>query len=90
MHSPLQVAFLLDRPEQDLTGGDFVLPEQRPRMQPPAEVVRLRQGEGVIFAVNERPVAAARGTYRVRMRHGVSRVRSGRRHTLSMIFHAAR
>ncbi len=90
MHFPLQVAFLLDRPEQDFTGGDFVLTEQRPRMQSRAEVVRLGQGEGVIFAVNERPVAGARGTYRVRMRHGVSRLRSGRRHTLGIIFHDAR
>ncbi len=86
---PLQAAFLLDRPGQDFTGGEFVLTEQRPRMQSRAEVVPLVQGEGVIFAVNQRPVAGARGPYRVVMRHGVSRLRSGRRHTLGLIFHDA-
>ena len=86
---PLQVAFLLSSPGHDFTGGAFVLTEQRPRMQSRAEVVDLRQGEGVIFAVNERPVKGGRGTYRVKMRHGVSRLRSGRRHTLGVIFHDA-
>lgn len=86
---PIQVAFLLSEPDRDFTGGEFVLVEQRPRMQSRAEVYTLAQGEGVIFAVNERPVSGARGSYRVRMRHGVSRVRSGRRHTLGVIFHDA-
>lgn len=87
---PLQVAILLDEPGQDFTGGEFVLTEQRPRMQSRVEVMPLRRGEAVIFAVNERPVTGTRGTYRVKMRHGVSRVRSGRRHTLGIIFHDAR
>ena len=86
---PLQVAFLLSQPEQDFTGGEFVLTEQRPRMQSRAEVVQLGQGEGVIFPVNHRPVRGTRGIYRVNMRHGVSRLRSGRRHTLGIIFHDA-
>ncbi len=86
---PLQVAFLLSRPEADFAGGEFVLVEQRPRMQSRAEVVPLRQGEGVIFPVHHRPVQGARGTYRVNMRHGVSRLRSGRRTTLGVIFHDA-
>jgi len=86
---PLQVAFLLSRPGIDFTGGEFVLTEQRPRMQSRAEVVPLRQGEGVIFPVRHRPVAGTRGTYRVNMRHGVSRLRTGRRHTLGIIFHDA-
>lgn len=86
---PLQVAVLLSEPGEDFTGGEFVLTEQRPRMQSRAEVVSLRQGEGVIFAVHERPVQGARGTYRVKLRHGVSRVRSGQRHTLGIIFHDA-
>ncbi|WP_135467987.1 2OG-Fe(II) oxygenase [Crenalkalicoccus roseus] len=86
---PLQVAFLLSAPGEDFTGGEFVLTEQRPRMQSRAEVVPLRQGEGVVFAVHHRPVRGARGTYRVTMRHGVSRVRTGRRHTLGIIFHDA-
>jgi len=90
LHFPLQVAFLLSRPGEDFTGGEFVLTEQRPRMQSRAEVVDLRQGEGVIFAVNQRPVQGSRGVYRVTMRHGVSRLRSGRRHTLGVIFHDAR
>ena len=86
---PLQVAFLLARPGVDFTGGEFVLTEQRPRMQSRAEVVSLDQGQGVIFPVHHRPVQGTRGTYRVNMRHGVSRLRSGRRHTLGIIFHDA-
>jgi hypothetical protein len=86
---PLQVAFLLSRPGADFIGGEFVLAEQRPRMQSRAEVVPLHQGEGVIFPVHHRPVQGTRGTYRVNMRHGVSRLRSGRRHTLGIIFHDA-
>jgi hypothetical protein len=86
---PLQVAFLLARPGVDFMGGEFVLTEQRPRMQSRAEVVPLDQGQGVIFPVHHRPVQGTRGTYRVNMRHGVSRLRSGRRHTLGMIFHDA-
>ncbi len=85
---PLQVVILLSPPEE-FDGGELVLTEQRPRMQSRAEVVRLRQGEGVAFAVAERPVQGARGAYRVTMRHGVSRVRAGRRHTLGIIFHDA-
>jgi hypothetical protein len=87
---PLQVAFLLSRPGQDFTGGEFVLTEQRPRMQSRAEVVPLSQGEGVIFPVHQRPVRGTRGIYRVTMRHGVSRLRSGERTTLGIIFHDAR
>ena len=87
---PLQVAFLLSRPGADFTGGEFVLTEQRPRMQSRVEVVPLAQGEGVVFPVHHRPVAGTRGTYRVTMRHGVSRIRSGRRHTLGVIFHDAK
>lgn len=86
---PLQVAILLSVPEADFTGGEFVLTEQRPRMQSRVEVVTLHQGEGVIFAVNQRPVQGSRGTYRVAMRHGVSRLRSGQRYTLGIIFHDA-
>jgi uncharacterized protein len=86
---PLQVAFLLSAPGEDFTGGEFVLTEQRPRMQSRAEVVPLRRGDGVVFPVHHRPVRGARGVYRVNMRHGVSRVRSGRRHTLGVIFHDA-
>jgi len=86
---PLQVAILLSEPGTDFTGGEFVLTEQRPRMQSRAEVVPLHQGDAVIFAVNQRPVAGTRGSYRVTMRHGVSRLRSGRRHTLGIIFHDA-
>ncbi|HJT90313.1 MAG TPA: 2OG-Fe(II) oxygenase [Bryobacteraceae bacterium] len=86
---PLQVAFLLSRPGEDFTGGEFVLSEQRPRMQSRAEVVALRQGDGVIFPVRHRPVRGARGTYRVNLRHGVSRLRSGSRYTLGIIFHDA-
>jgi hypothetical protein len=87
---PLQVTFLLSDPAGDFTGGEFVLTEQRPRMQSRAEVVPLHQGEGVIFPVHHRPVRGTRGIYRVNMRHGVSRVRSGRRHTLGIIFHDAK
>jgi uncharacterized protein len=87
---PLQVAFLLSRPGMDFSGGEFVLTEQRPRMQSRAEVVPLAQGEGVIFPVHHRPVQGTRGTYRVNMRHGVSRLRSGHRHTLGIIFHDAK
>jgi hypothetical protein len=87
---PLQVAFLLSDPEADFSGGEFVLTEQRPRMQSRAEVVPLRQGAGVIFPVHHRPVRGTRGVYRVNMRHGVSRVRSGHRHTIGVIFHDAR
>jgi hypothetical protein len=87
---PLQAAFLLSRPGEDFEGGEFVLTEQRPRMQSRVEVVALKQGDAVIFAVNERPVKGAKGFYRVKMRHGVSRLRSGARHTLGIIFHDAR
>jgi hypothetical protein len=87
---PLQIAILLSEPGTDFTGGEFVLTEQRPRMQSRAEVVPLRQGEGVIFPVHHRPVQGTRGVYRVNMRHGVSRLRSGRRHTLGIIFHDAK
>jgi hypothetical protein len=86
---PLQMAVLLSRPEEDFTGGEFVLTEQRPRMQSVPSVVPLQQGDAVIFAVSQRPVEGTRGSYRVTMRHGVSRVRSGRRHTLGVIFHDA-
>jgi hypothetical protein len=87
---PLQVAFLLSVPVQDFTGGEFVLTEQRPRMQSRVEVVPLAQGDGVIFPVHHRPVRGTRGTYRVNLRHGVSRVRSGRRQTMGLIFHDAK
>jgi hypothetical protein len=87
---PLQVAILLSEPGRDHTGGEFVLTEQRPRMQSRPEVVPLRQGDGVAFAVHHRPVIGTKGAYRVNLRHGVSRVRSGRRHTLGIIFHDAR
>ncbi len=90
LHFPLQAAFLLSQPGQDFTGGEFVLTEQRPRRQSRAEVVPLQQGEGVIFAVNQRSVVGTRGVYRVAMRHGVSQVRSGHRHTLGLIFHDAK
>jgi hypothetical protein len=86
---PLQVAFLLSVSGEDFTGGEFVLVEQRPRMQSRAEVVQLGQGDGVIFAVHHRPVQGTRGTYRVNLRHGVSRLHSGRRHTMGVIFHDA-
>jgi hypothetical protein len=87
---PLQLAVLLSEPGKDFTGGEFVLTEQRPRMQSRPEVVPLRQGDGVIFAVHHRPVQGSRGVYRVNLRHGVSRVRSGHRHTLGVIFHDAK
>jgi hypothetical protein len=86
---PLQATFLLSEPESDFTGGEFVLTEQRPRMQSRPHVVPLRLGDGVVFAVRHRPVQGARGTYRVNLRHGVSQVRSGRRYTLGIIFHDA-
>ena len=87
---PLQVAILLSRPGEDFSGGEFVLTEQRPRMQSRAEVVPLRQGDAVAFAVHNRPVQGTRGNYRVNLRHGVSRVRSGQRHTVGIIFHDAK
>jgi uncharacterized protein len=86
---PLQLAILLSEPGRDFTGGEFVLTEQRPRMQSRAEVAPLTQGDGVIFAVRERPVQGTRGTYRVNLRHGVSRIKSGERFTLGVIFHDA-
>nr|WP_245982680.1 2OG-Fe(II) oxygenase [Trinickia fusca] len=86
---PLQVAILLSQPGRDFTGGEFVLTEQRPRMQSRAEVVPLTQGDAVVFAVSQRPVQGTRGPYRVNLRHGVSRVRSGHRHTVGIIFHDA-
>ncbi len=86
---PIQVAILLSQPGRDFTGGEFVLTEQRPRMQSRAEVVPLEQGDAVIFAVSHRPVQGTRGVYRVNLRHGVSRVRSGLRHTVGIIFHDA-
>lgn len=86
---PIQVAILLSEPARDFTGGEFVLTEQRPRMQSRPEVVPLGQGDGVAFAVHHRPVHGTRGLYRVNLRHGVSRVRSGQRHTLGIIFHDA-
>jgi hypothetical protein len=87
---PLQATVLLSRPGDDFSGGEFVLIEQRPRMQSRAEVVPLARGEAVIFPVHHRPVAGTRGIYRVNMRHGVSRLRAGRRHTLGIIFHDAK
>jgi hypothetical protein len=87
---PIQVAILLSEPGEDFTGGDFVLTEQRPRMQSRAEVVPLCQGDAVAFAVHNRPVQGSKGNYRVNLRHGVSRVRSGMRHTVGIIFHDAR
>jgi hypothetical protein len=86
---PLQVALLLSRPGEDFEGGEFVITEQRPRMQSRPHVVPLRQGDAVVFAVNERPVSGTRGVYRVKLRHGVSQLRAGRRHTLGVIFHDA-
>jgi hypothetical protein len=87
---PLQVAILLSEPDRDFEGGEFVLTEQRPRMQSRAEVVGLRQGDAVAFAVHHRPVQGTRGTYRVNLRHGVSRLRTGKRHTVGVIFHDAK
>ena len=86
---PIQVAILLSEPARDFTGGEFVLTEQRPRMQSRPEVVPLRQGDAVAFAVHHRPVQGAHSVYRVNLRHGVSRVRSGQRHTVGIIFHDA-
>ena len=86
---PMQVAILLSQPGKDFTGGEFVLTEQRPRMQSRAEVVPLEQGDAVTFAVHHRPVQGSKGNYRVNLRHGVSRVRSGLRHTVGIIFHDA-
>jgi len=86
---PIQVAILLSEPGRDFTGGEFVLTEQRPRMQSRPEVVPLRQGDAVAFAVHHRPVQGTRGVYRVNLRHGVSRLRSGQRHVLGVIFHEA-
>jgi hypothetical protein len=87
---PIQVAILLSEPGRDFTGGEFALTEQRPRMQSRVEVVTLRQGDAVAFAVHNRPVQGTKGNYRVNLRHGVSRVRSGMRHTVGIIFHDAR
>jgi len=87
---PLQVAILLSEPGRDFSGGEFILTEQRPRMQSRAEVVPLRRGDGAVFAVHNRPVQGSRGVYRVNLRHGVSRLRSGQRHTLGIIFHDAK
>jgi hypothetical protein len=86
---PLQVTILLSRPGVDFSGGEFVLSEQRPRMQSRVEVVPLEQGDAVVFAVNSRPVQGRKGVYRVNLRHGVSRIRSGHRHTVGVIFHDA-
>jgi hypothetical protein len=86
---PLQVTLLLSEPDRDFAGGEFILTEQRPRMQSRATVVPLRQGDAVVFAVRHRPVQGTRGTYRVNHRHGVSQVLSGRRHALGVIFHDA-
>ena len=87
---PLQATILLSKPGKDFSGGEFVLTEQRPRMQSRPDVVRLGQGDAVIFAVSERPVQGARGLYRVKMRHGVSRLHAGSRFTLGLIFHDAK
>jgi len=87
---PLQLTILLSKPDRDFTGGEFVMTEQRPRMQSRPIVVPLRQGDAVLFAVNQRPVQGSRGVYRVAFRHGVSRVRSGHRHTAGIIFHDAK
>jgi hypothetical protein len=87
---PIQVAILLSEPAKDFTGGEFILTEQRPRMQSRPEVVPLGQGDAVAFAVHHRPVQGTRSTYRVNLRHGVSRLRSGHRHTLGIIFHDAK
>jgi uncharacterized protein len=86
---PIQIAILLSEPQEDFTGGEFVLTEQRPRMQSRPEVVPLRQGDGIAFAVHHRPVQGTRSVYRVNLRHGVSRVRSGHRYTVGIIFHDA-
>lgn len=87
---PLQVAVLLSEPDKDFTGGEFVMTEQRPRMQSRPMVVPLQKGDGVVFAVNHRPVRGRKSVYRVNLRHGVSRLRSGSRYTLGIIFHDAK
>lgn len=87
---PLQIAVLLSEPEKDFTGGEFVMTEQRPRMQSRPMVVPLGKGDGVVFAVHHRPVQGKKSVYRVNLRHGVSRIRSGSRHTLGIIFHDAK
>ncbi|MGV8995593.1 MAG: 2OG-Fe(II) oxygenase [Parvibaculaceae bacterium] len=87
---PIQIAILLSEPDRDFMGGEFVLTEQRPRMQSRVEVVPLRQGDAVVFAVHNRPVRGSKGDYRVNLRHGVSRLRSGLRHTVGIIFHDAK
>lgn len=87
---PLQITVLLSEPGRDFSGGEFVMTEQRPRMQSRADVVQLRQGDAVVFAVQQRPVAGTRGMYRVNMRHGVSRLTAGERLTLGLIFHDAK
>ena len=89
VHFPLQVATLLSRPGADFSGGELILTQQRPRMQSRANVVPLKRGDAVVFAVNERPVAGKRGDYRVKMRHGVSTVTDGERYVLGLIFHDA-
>jgi len=86
---PLQLTIQLSEPNKDFTGGEFVMTEQRPRMQSRPMVVSLRQGDGVLFAVNNRPIQGNKGVYRVRLRHGVSRIRSGQRYALGVIFHDA-
>src|ERR1700756_4453426 len=86
---PLQLTVLLSEPKEDFTGGEFLIVEQRPRAQSRGEVVPLQQGEAVIFPVHHRPVEGARGPYRATMRHGVSRLHSGQRYTLGIIFHDA-
>jgi hypothetical protein len=90
IHFPMQLIVLLSRPQEDFTGGELVLTEQRPRMQSRVQVVPLAQGEGAVIAVNQRPVKGTRGSYRVTMRHGVSEIRSGSRHTLGVVLHDAR
>jgi len=87
---PLQVAVLLSEPGRDFTGGEFVMTEQRPRMQSRPMVLSLRQGDAAVIAVHRRPVQGTRGFYRVNLRHGVSQIRSGHRHTVGVIFHDAK
>ena len=86
---PIQVAVLLSAPGEDFTGGEFVIVEQRPRMQSRADVIHLQKGDAVIFAVHSRPVNGSKSTYRVNLKHGVSRIKTGRRYTLGIIFHDA-
>lgn len=90
LHFPLQATVLLSEPDSDFTGGEFVVTEQRPRRQTRVEVVPLRRGDAVMFAVNRRPVMGTRSTFQVQQRHGVSRVRSGQRYALGIILHDAR